>query len=102
MLYDTYARAVEFVDGPFEGLCSLAEFAEIHKVDESAIRHAIKAGRFRIGYDCVKFGKQWVFSKEGFHTFHGDYASFSRTRTDCFKTIRAESERAANAGHTIP
>ena len=46
--------------GPFEKLLSLAEAAEIWRIDESTIRKAIAAGRLYEGLDCRKFGKQWV------------------------------------------
>ncbi|MDE7245468.1 MAG: helix-turn-helix domain-containing protein [Oscillospiraceae bacterium] len=46
--------------GPFTNLLSLAEAAEIWRIDQSTIRKAIEAGRLKPEYDCRKFGKQWV------------------------------------------
>lgn len=91
-IQDNVDRAKAFVSGPFAEICSLAEFAEICDVDESTIRHAIKSGRFRMGIDCMKFGKQWVMSKQAFVTFKGDYSEFSITCTECRKVIAASEE----------
>lgn len=91
-IQDNFERADAYLSGPFAELCSLAEFAEIHGLDESAIRHAIKSGKFRIGTDCMKFGKQWVMSKQAFRTFDGDYSKFSVTCVDCRKTIIEHNE----------
>lgn len=46
--------------GPFYRLLSLAEAAEIWRVDQSTLRKAIASGKFKEGIDCRKFGKQWV------------------------------------------
>lgn len=94
-IHDNVERAVAFISSPFAELCSLSEFAEVHGVDESAIRHAIKSGKFRIGIDCMKFGKQWVMSKQAFHSFDGNYSKFSTTCVDCRKAIRAANEKTA-------
>lgn len=61
--------------GSFEGLLSLAEAAEIMRIDESTIRHAIKSGRMVEGRDCRKFGKQWVISWQGLRNAFGKYPS---------------------------
>lgn len=78
-------RARAWLSGPFAGLCSLAEFAELQHVQESAIRHAIRNGKFRAGIDCMKFGKQWVMSKEAFKTYNGDYRKYSEFETTCYR-----------------
>lgn len=91
-IQDNFERADAYISGPFAELCSLSEFAEIHGLDESAIRHAIKSGKFRIGTDCMKFGKQWVMSKQAFRTFDGDYSKFSVTCVECRKTIIKHNE----------
>lgn len=95
-IHDTAARAEAYLSGPFAELCSLAEFAEIHGLDESAIRHAIKSGKFRLGIDCMKFGKQWVMSKQAFRTFDGDYAKFSVEQVDCRKTIASRNNNTVS------
>ena len=46
--------------GPFTNLLSLAEAAEIWRIDQSTIRKAIEVGRLKPELDCRKFGKQWV------------------------------------------
>lgn len=46
--------------GPFSGIFSLAEAAQIWGIDDSTIRKAISDGRLKPGTDCRKFGKQWV------------------------------------------
>lgn len=53
---------LDMESGPFEKLLSLAEAAEIWRVDESTIRKAIAAGKLYEGHDCRKFGKQWVIT----------------------------------------
>lgn len=95
MIHDNPERASRYLSGPFAELCSLSEFAELHGLDESAIRHAIKSGKFRIGIDCMKFGKQWVMSKQAFRTFDGDYSKFSNECVNCRKAINAANEATA-------
>jgi hypothetical protein len=103
MIHDNPQRATHFISGPFAELCSLAEFAELHGVDESAIRHAIKSGKFRIGIDCMKFGKQWVMSKQAFHSFDGNYSKFSIECVNCRNAIKAANEKTATQeNHTLP
>lgn len=63
---DDIIRLELFADGPFQGLTTPAEFAELIGVEESTIRHAIKAGRLKPGIDCMKFGKQWVMAPHAF------------------------------------
>lgn len=88
-IYDTYDRAKAFVDGPFAGLCTPAEFAEIQGIDESAVRHAIRSGRFIPGTHCLKLGKQWVLCSDAFRAYNGDYSKLSNTKTKCRQTISA-------------
>ena len=57
-----YSLDYEF--GPFEGLLSAAEAAEVWGIDSSAIRKAIIDGRLIKGKDCRKFGKQWVITSK--------------------------------------
>ncbi len=66
---DDFTRLEVFCEGPFEGLCTPAEFAEINGLEESTIRHAIRQGRLEVGKDCFKFGKQWVLSPNAFPKF---------------------------------
>lgn len=71
-------RIQAYLDSPFAGLLSLAEFAEARDVDESTIRHAIKNGRLKPYVDVLKLGKQWVVSPHAWVALDGDY----RYRTD--------------------
>lgn len=48
--------------GQFEGLYSISEAAEMCAVDTSTLRRAIKKGKIKEGFDCRKFGKQWVLT----------------------------------------
>lgn len=86
-IQDSFERLEAFATGPFEGLCTPAEIAEVFHVDESAIRHAIRNGRLEPGKDCFKFGKQWVLSKYAFPklTRMGSWAKHSEIITDYHK-----------------
>lgn len=58
-------------DGPFAGLFSVAEAADLWCIDESTIRKAISDGRLKPGIDCRKFGKQWVITYEAMDLRYG-------------------------------
>lgn len=45
----------------FDGLISLKDASILFEKDESTLRRNISNGKFDIGKDCKKFGKQWVF-----------------------------------------
>jgi len=47
----------------FSDLCSMKEATDLFGLNQSTIRKAIKYGRFEIGQDVFKFGKQWVLVK---------------------------------------
>jgi len=47
----------------FSELISMREATEMFGLNQSTIRKAIKCGRFVIGEDVFKFGKQWVLVK---------------------------------------
>ena len=65
--------------GPFDELLSFAEAAEIWRVDQSALRKAVAAGRLQPGRDCRKFGKQWVVTAEAMHReFRGGWEPWAR------------------------
>lgn len=74
--------------GPFADLLSLSEFAALHKVDDSTIRQAIRAGRLKIGEDCLKFGKQWVLTKRAIEHF-SSIAKHSEACVECRQILRA-------------
>ena len=47
----------------FTGLLSMKEATDRWGINESTLRKAIAAGRFEIGIDAQKYGKQWVLTK---------------------------------------
>ena len=87
---DNFERLAAFATGPFEGLCTPAEFAAIQGIDESAIRHAIRNGRLIPGKHCLKLGKQWVLCSEAFRAYNGNYAKLSQIKSDYYKAVKAE------------
>lgn len=66
--------------GPFKDLFSLDEAARLCKKDPSTIRKAIADGRLREGTDCMKFGKQWIITKDGIHRYTGTWTAWSNLR----------------------
>ncbi len=88
-IQDNLDRAKAFIDGPFAGLCSPAEFAEIFHIGESAVRHMILDGRLVVGRDCLKLGKQWVLCEQAFRTYEGNYMAYSNAKCDCYKAVQA-------------
>lgn len=51
------------IKSKFDGLISLKEGSILVNKEESTIRKHIFKGLFNVGYDCQKFGKQWVFDE---------------------------------------
>ena len=90
---DDKNRLKAFCEGPFAGLCTPAEFAEIFGVDESAVRHAIRSERLLPGIDCFKFGKQWILSENAFKNFTraGSYKKVSELKTAYEKAKKSEA-----------
>lgn len=97
-IQDNFNRLKAFCEGPFAGLCTPAEFAELFNVDESAVRHAIRSGRLRPGSDCFKFGKQWVLSKYAFANFtkNGSFQKVSE-----LNLIYAKEKEESAKNHTV-
>ncbi|SFN60586.1 Protein of unknown function [Pseudobutyrivibrio sp. UC1225] len=60
------------VDSPFDGLMSLRDATEMWGLNESTLRRAIIYGRFLLGIDVCKFGKQWVISYESMLREYGE------------------------------
>ncbi|MBR1623014.1 MAG: DUF2442 domain-containing protein [Pseudobutyrivibrio sp.] len=52
----------ETIESPFDGLMSLRDATEMWGLNESTLRRAIIYGKFILGIDVCKFGKQWVIS----------------------------------------
>ncbi len=93
-IQDDFSRLEVFATGPFEGLCTPAEFADEFGVDESAIRHAIRNGKFVIGKECFKFGKQWILNKYAFDKYarNGGYSEYSKIKCAYYKMLRERQE----------
>lgn len=49
-------------DSKFSNFLSFGDAAAIWNLDDSALRHAVAAGRLKAEEDCRKYGKQWVVS----------------------------------------
>lgn len=81
-------RIQAFLDSPFTGLLSLAEFADARGVEESTIRHAIKDGRLKPYVDVLKLGKQWVISPHAWVALDGDNRRRSKLTYDCQIAMR--------------
>ena len=80
------------VAGPWKELLSLAEAAEIWRIEESTIRKAIAAGRLVDGRDCRKFGKQWVLTTEAMaREFRGGWSPWSEQKVMLRKQQRENS-----------
>lgn len=47
-------------ESSFSNFMSFADAAAIWELDDSALRHAVAAGRLIVDQDCRKYGKQWV------------------------------------------
>lgn len=90
-------RIQAYLNSPFTGLLSLAEFAAARGVDESAIRHAIKDGRLKPYVDVLKLGKQWIVSPHAWVALDGDYRYLSELKYACHMAMRKTNEATAAA-----
>lgn len=52
------------VQTPFDGLLAFSDASSIWDLNESTLRKAINYGKLRNGIDALKFGKQWIVTKE--------------------------------------
>lgn len=52
------------VETPFDGLLSAADAAALWHLNESTLRKALSYGKLQSGVDALKFGKQWVVSRD--------------------------------------
>ena len=52
------------VQTPFDGLLAFSDASTIWELNESTLRKAINYGKLRNGIDALKFGKQWVVTKD--------------------------------------
>ena len=60
------------VETPFDGLLSAADAAALWHLNESTLRKALSYGELQSGVDALKFGKQWVVSREAMIREYGD------------------------------
>ena len=66
------------VKTPFDGLISFSDATAIWRLSESTLRKAVSYGKLVNGVDVLKFGKQWVVTREAMLREYGSPAS-SRT-----------------------
>jgi len=59
-------------DSPFDGLMSLRDATDMWGLNESTLRRAIIYGKFLLGIDVCKFGKQWVISYDSMIREYGE------------------------------
>ena len=56
---------------PFDGLMAFHDASELWGLHESTLRKAVEYGKFKVGIDVCKFGKQWVVSAEAMQREYG-------------------------------
>lgn len=59
------------IDTPFTGLLAFSDATDIWKLNESTLRKAISYGKLKNGVDVLKFGKQWVITKDAMTREYG-------------------------------
>ena len=79
------------MDDIFSKLISLKEGSELVNKEESTIRKHILNGKFKIGYDCKKFGKQWIFKIEALEKFY-----FNNKEEDKYMSYNANIDNIMN------
>lgn len=62
----------EIIESPFDGLMSLRDATDMWGLNESTLRRAIIYGKFLLGIDVCKFGKQWVISYKSMIREYGE------------------------------
>ncbi len=60
------------VQTPFTGLLSFSDATALWGLNESTLRKAITYGKLKEGVDALKFGKQWVITKEAMLREYGN------------------------------
>lgn len=60
---------------PFDGLLSFADATGLWGLNESTLRKAVGYGRLKNGLDVMKFGKQWVVTKDAMLREYGTPAN---------------------------
>ncbi len=52
------------VQTPFDNLIALSDATYLWGLNESTLRKAVSYGKLKPGVDVLKFGKQWIISKQ--------------------------------------
>lgn len=61
----------EVVNTPFDNLISFKDATDLWGLNESTLRKNISYGRLKEGTDVMKFGKQWIITKEAMIRLYG-------------------------------
>ena len=61
----------ELVNTPFDNLISFKDATDLWGLNESTLRKNISYGRLKEGTDVMKFGKQWIITKEAMRRLYG-------------------------------
>ena len=61
----------ELVNTPFDNLISFKDATDLWGLNESTLRKNISYGRLNEGTDVMKFGKQWIITKEAMIRLYG-------------------------------
>ena len=61
----------ELVNTPFDNLISFKDATDLWGLNESTLRKNISYGRLKDGTDVMKFGKQWIITKEAMIRLYG-------------------------------
>lgn len=64
-------RGGKDVKSAFDALLSCADAAALWNIDESTLRKAVSDGRFVVGIDIMKFGKQWIITLKAMEKHFG-------------------------------
>jgi len=62
----------EVVITPFDGLISLSDACKLWNLNESTLRKAISYNKLKPGIDVIKFGNQWVVTRESMLREYGE------------------------------
>lgn len=60
------------VTTPFDGFLSFADASTLWALNESTLRKAVSYGKLKSGIDCMKYGKQWLITKEAMKREYGE------------------------------
>ena len=61
----------EMIYTNFDHIVSFGDAAQIWKLDESTLRKAVANGRFVVGVEVCKYGKQWLVTMEAMREKYG-------------------------------